>query len=153
MNTLQICNLDRDMELSKRISSRLVCDSVPSVCYDPRPVSTKYTDFPLMDARQIPPQEAPPIRHDPHSKFFCGTTKAPWNGFASAIDKESTLRNQFFALQKCEQSEYIPSTHSDMYVDEASPIPPLSITYKQGECKGTFNTSTRIDRLNSNCKC
>lgn len=44
-----------------------------------------------------------------------GTRNAPWSGFASNINVESTLRNQFFALQKCDQSQYVPSSNSDLY--------------------------------------
>ena len=40
---------------------------------------------------------------------------SPWSGFASNINLESELRNQVFALQKCSQSVYVPSSNSDLY--------------------------------------
>jgi len=36
-------------------------------------------------------------------------------GFSNNINVESQLRNQFFALQRCEQSEFVPSSDSDLY--------------------------------------
>ena len=152
-DSLTICNISRDEELSKRISARLQCSAVPSVCYDPRPVPTKYTDFQIMDARPNGISHNTPTLHCSEKSFFCGTTKAPWNGFASAIDDESTLRNQFFALQKCEQSNYVPSTNSDMYAVDAQPPAPLSLTLDNEVCGSQFNQSTRVERLNSDCKC
>ena len=53
--------------------------------------------------------------------------------YSSSINKESQLRNQFFALQKCEQPNYVPSTTSDMYQvqvtgrPEAQPFPGLFV--------------------------
>ena len=44
-----------------------------------------------------------------------GNAQSPWYGFASNVNTESSLRNQFFALQDCDQAKYIPSTHSDLY--------------------------------------
>jgi hypothetical protein len=40
----------------------------------------------------------------------------PVSGFINNVNTESTLRNQFFALQKgADQSVYIPSSNSDLY--------------------------------------
>ena len=49
------------------------------------------------------------------SVFNPGNAQAPWSGFSNNINTESILRNQFFALQNCEQSEYVPSSTSDLY--------------------------------------
>ena len=37
------------------------------------------------------------------------------SGFANSINTESSLRNQFFAPQSCDQAKYIPSTNVDMF--------------------------------------
>ena len=37
------------------------------------------------------------------------------SGFASNINTESELRNQIYALQKCSQSVYVPTSNSDLY--------------------------------------
>lgn len=150
---LRICNVERDEELSKRIQARLTSDATYSVCYDPRPIGTKYTDLQVIDCRSNGVSHDTPVLHNVKKTLFCGTNKAPWNGFATAIDTESSLRNQFFAIQKCEQSNFIPSTDSDMYVVEAQPDPPLELTHKPSKCAGVFNKSTRVDRMNSKCKC
>lgn len=39
----------------------------------------------------------------------------PWKGYRENVNKESVLRNQVYALQKCNQSEYVPSNNSDLY--------------------------------------
>ena len=46
--------------------------------------------------------------------FFQVALQAPWYGFTANINAESSLRNQFFALQDCDQGKYIPSTTSDL---------------------------------------
>ena len=47
--------------------------------------------------------------------FNPGTASAPWGGYSSHVNDESRLRNQFFAIQKCEKSEYVPPSTSDLY--------------------------------------
>jgi len=42
-------------------------------------------------------------------------SKAPFDGFVNAIDTESILRNQVFALQNSDQATYIPSSSSELY--------------------------------------
>ena len=43
------------------------------------------------------------------------------------VNTESKLRNQFFALQRCEQAEYVPSSTIDLFV----PYVPKLTTSKQ----------------------
>jgi hypothetical protein len=57
---------------------------------------------------------------------------APWSGYASNVNVESDLRNQIFALQKCSQAVYVPSSNSDLYQfgfkptkQESQPFPNL----------------------------
>ena len=81
-----------------------------------RPVNTKYT---LMPTYNHPIESTVPINagsiYDVSSTFFPGTRKPHFHGFATNVDKESTLRNQFFALQKADQVPYLPNTYSDLY--------------------------------------
>jgi len=81
-----------------------------------RPVLTKYSYLPIVDPRK--PINVP-MNQDPtfnvHKVFNPGNSKSPWSGFASNINKESELRNQIYALQKCSQSVYVPSSNSDLY--------------------------------------
>ena len=44
---------------------------------------------------------------NPANTFNPGTANAPWSGFSTNINTESQLRNQFFALQRNDQAEYI----------------------------------------------
>ena len=81
-----------------------------------RPVNTKYT---LMPTYNHPIESSVVINnsevYDVTSTFFPGTRKPHFFGFATNVDKESTLRNQFFALQKADQVAYLPNTFSDLY--------------------------------------
>ena len=75
----------------------------------------------IMDRRassKIPIIEEP--TYDIKTTFNPGNAEAPWSGFATNINEESKLRNQFFALQNCEQANYVPSTTSDMYTVKVS---------------------------------
>jgi hypothetical protein len=83
---------------------------------DVRPVMTKYSYFPIVDPRKqtnVPLQQMP--TYNVHKVFNPGNTTSPWSGFASNINKESELRNQIYALQKCSQSVYVPNSNSDLY--------------------------------------
>ena len=112
-----VCNIEKDMILSNRIYDRNVPSAPLAPQFSMRPASTKYSYFPVVDPR--PPAQLVPIETYPtysvKDVFNPGDAQAPWSGFASNIDKESTLRNQFFALQHCDQKDYVPSTKSDMY--------------------------------------
>jgi hypothetical protein len=81
-----------------------------------RPVTTKYTLMPTYNHRI---ESSIPINnsevYDVNNTFFPGTRKPHFCGFATNVDKESTLRNQFFALQKADQVAYLPNSSSDLY--------------------------------------
>ena len=83
---------------------------------DARPVMTKYSLLPIVDARK--PIETPLIQqstYTPEKVYNPGNDYGPWSGYASNINHESDLRNQIFALQSCAQSAYIPSSKSSLY--------------------------------------
>lgn len=91
--------------------------SVPLQPYlDARPVQTKYSILPIIDARkQI---ETPLIQQPtftPESSFNPGNDFGPWSGYASNVNLESDLRNQIFAIQDCSQAAYVPSSKSNLY--------------------------------------
>lgn len=116
------CNLGRNLELSERMAQR----NIPSAPLQPqfgiRPVSTKYALLPILDRRA---PTSVPIKVEPtyntRRVFNPGSAMAPWSGFASNVNTESRLHNQFFALQKCDQGIYIPSTTSDLYQAHVTP--------------------------------
>ena len=136
--------------------------NIPSSALQPylnvRPVMTKYSKMPIVDPRKelnTQLQEKP--LYNTGEVFNPGTSQAPWNGFAANINTDSLLRNQFFALQKCSEAEFIPSSKSSLYVA------PLALNSKKEkdytiveegilrECKMPehkylFNNSTRFER-------
>lgn len=83
---------------------------------DVRPVSTKYSLLPIVDPRKKVnvPMAVQPTFH-PDVTFNPGNAGAPWSGYASAVNVESELKNQVFALQHCDRSAYVPSSSSDLY--------------------------------------
>ena len=110
------CQLNREQELSNRIAARNIPSAPLEPSYSCRAVPTKYTLMPIIDERKaasVPLLEYPP--YNISDTFNPGTTESPWSGFAKNINDESKLRNQFFAIQNCPQSYYIPSSNSDLY--------------------------------------
>lgn len=109
---------ERVDELNDRIFDRFYPDHTLPPNFETRPVPTKYALFPMLDQKmptKVPIESSydysmetnftPPV-------MSCG----PINAFVNNINIESSLRNQFFALQKgADQREYIPSTDSDLY--------------------------------------
>ena len=85
--------------------------------------------------------------------------------FATNVDVESSLHNQFFALQKCEQAEYVPSSMSDMYQVHIDARPEINQPFPglfqrtelstQGYTgvagKNVFDNHTRQQRMDSTC--
>ena len=110
-------NQERDQELSKRIYERNIPSEALKPEFSPRPEQTKFTVL----GKNLPERNTrcPPSRSyanfTPSKIFNPGNAQAPWYGFASNINTESSLRNQFFALQDCDQAKYVPSTMSDLY--------------------------------------
>lgn len=101
-------------------NSRIYERNIPSQPLQPyidvRAVSTKYSYLPIVDPRKnlkVPLIQLP--NYNPHTVFNPGNTQSPWSGFATSINRESELRNQIFALQKCSQSTYVPDSKSDLY--------------------------------------
>jgi len=140
------CNQERTEELSRRMAVRNIPSSPLQPQYDIRPVSTKYDMMGIIDQR---PKSSVPLKSYPEyniaKTFNPGSAVAPWSGFATEIDDDSRLRNEFFALQKCEQSEYVPSTKSDLYqvhVDsDNSEVQPFPDLFKKQEF-APFNPNT-----------
>jgi hypothetical protein len=162
-NGVAYCQQERTEELSQRMRDR----NIPSAPLQPqlgaRPVLSKYAIMPILDQRK--PATVPianyPI-YNPAQVFNPGSAVAPWSGYATAVNVESTLRNQFFALQKCEQSEYVPSSKSDLYnvrIDSRQIPQPHPLLFKSEKfapvnpdcfhlANRVFNNSTRTELKN-----
>lgn len=110
-------NVERDQELSNRIAARNIPSEPLKPEFSPRPEQTKFTIMGKSnpERNQVCPPSRAYANFTPSKIFNPGNAQAPWYGFASNINTESSLRNQFFALQDCDQAKYIPSTDSDLY--------------------------------------
>lgn len=112
---------------------------------DARPVSTKYSLLPIVDPRAkptVPYKEQPTYRVS--TTFNPGDRPSPWSGYASHVNVESELRNQLYALQKCSQAVYVPSSTSDLYDKKV-----FSQTNKDQPFPGLFETE-RFNDFNPN---
>jgi hypothetical protein len=107
-------------EIQKQTNQRIYDRNIPSKMLQPyldvRPVMTKYSYLPIVDPRkEVSTRLTQTPVYNVHQVFNPGNTQSPWSGFASNVNTESVLRNQVFALQKCSQSVYVPSSNSDLY--------------------------------------
>lgn len=151
-------------ELNDRMAARWFPDAPLEPNFDPRPVPTKYSLFPVIDRRK-PANVALGkfANYHPELNFNPGSRLAPQSGYYANIDTETILRNQAFALQHgADQNVYVPSSKSELYnvrivsrPGEAQPHPDLfaSGQYQtsvdpasfgsQGIGSGQFNNHTR----------
>jgi hypothetical protein len=116
MNQTNICSSTIQKETNTRIYDRNIPSQMLQPYIDIRPVMTKYSYFPIVDPRKeltIQMNQMPTF--NVNNEFNPGNRMSPWSGFSSNINKESELRNQIYALQKCSQSVYIPNSNSDLY--------------------------------------
>ena len=151
-------------ELNRRLNERLIPSKQLQPQFSIRPVSTKYSLLPIVDRRT--PASVPILKqpiYNVNNVFNPGNSPSPWCGFSANVNKESMLRNQFFALQRSEQAVYIPSSNSDMYsvvVTGRNEIQPFPDLFKEQTFQefnpdtlpiGTniFNNSTREQVLRS----
>ena len=140
--------MDNDPSVSTihdQTNTRIYDRNIPSQVLQPyinvRPVMTKYSHLPIVDPRKqntVPLMKAP--NFNPNHTFNPGNTQSPWSGFASAVNVESDLRNQIYALQKCSQETYVPSSKSDLYQVNMrqQPAAQHSLLFQQ-EHFGNFN--------------
>jgi len=110
---------DRLNELNDRIKGRQFSDQPLQPNYDPRPVPTKYSHFPIIERRKTAAIETPLAKYldySPETNFAPISGKGTVDGFLRNVNTESTLRNQYFALQKgADQAVYVPSSSSNLY--------------------------------------
>lgn len=106
----------RTQQLNDKIYSRNIpsTEMMPNV--STRGVSTKYSTLPIIDRHRFPKEEFKKFESYQVSNVFNpGNDGAPWNGFASNVNLESILRNQFFALQKSDRAYYVPDSSSELF--------------------------------------
>jgi len=108
---------ERVDELNHRIFARNLASAPLQPNYNPRPVPTKYSRFPIID-RRAPIKESLNTypEYNVSSNFYAGDGRAPINGIMNNIEVETLLRNQYFALQKgADHAIYVPDSTSDLY--------------------------------------
>lgn len=114
---ISICNNGRLDEINKRIESRNIPSQPLKPAFSPRPQLSKYNYMPIVnDSLNSNVGFKQYINYDNKYVFNPGTS-APWYGFANNVNTESSLRNQYFALQSCDQASYIPGSNSSLYVN------------------------------------
>lgn len=117
MTTKERASLYKD-ENNSRIYNR----NLPTFTLEPYlsfiPIATKYNKIENHNKKREYDLNVNNIEnrasYNQHMMFNPGS-KAPWKGYSENINDESILRNQLYALQKCNQSEYVPSSNSDLY--------------------------------------
>ena len=120
--------MEYEDELNHRLEGRWMPSTNLKPLFEARPKPTKYTWFQSVEE---PCLSKEPIYPSPEysSQIFNPGDRAPVDFYFKSIDVESKLRSQFMALQKSNQSVYIPEVTSDMYtipggtkVKELTPI-------------------------------
>ena len=103
-------------EENRKLYSRNIPSQQLQPYLDVRPVMTKYSYLPIVDPRrEINETLIQQPTYNTNAVFNPGNTQSPWSGFATNINTESELRNQIYALQRCSQAVYVPSSKSDLY--------------------------------------
>jgi len=145
---------ERVDELNDRILGRFYPDMPLQPNLDVRPVSTKYSHFPVIDRipiSKVKITEAP--YYSIESNFTPLNSRGPVDGYFSNVNVESSLRNQYFDLQRgAPQLEYIPSSQSDLYkvqiakpsIKEAQPYPGLFNEYRPDSITSPSNLDVKI---------
>ena len=111
-----IKQIERVEDLNNRIYNRNIPSAEIQPCINTRPVSTKYSVMPIMDIRTEPTVKLnKSVPYNTRETFNPGSARGPWSGFSANINHESTLRNQYFALQRADQAVYVPNSNSDLY--------------------------------------
>lgn len=150
----------RTDELNERLRSRQFPDTALEPQYSFRPASTKYNIFAISGKSTFAkPQKDHYVEHSVSNNFSPATQNAPWRGFANNVDKESELRNQFYALQRSSQAVYIPDKSSDLYRDGTTVVhrqvqQPYELLFAQplfdptqNKWKSQQNTKIGVDRF------
>jgi hypothetical protein len=121
---------ERTDELNDRLQQRISSDTLLQPLYDPRPVSTKYATFPIVDRRVVSKVDAGSyLDYSTTGGFASMQTRGPVNGFFDKVNDESRLRNQYYALGSGSQGVFVPSSNSDLFV--APVFGPGSLTDSQ----------------------
>jgi hypothetical protein len=143
--------MEYEDELNHRLEGRWMPSARLKPLLETRPRSTKYTWFQSVEEPVLTSEPVQPY-HEYSNKIFNPGNRAPVDFYMKSIDVESTLRSQFMALQKSNQSVYVPELTSDMYqipggtkVKELTPIENIKSRQPPGQLEPlTFGNMTRL---------
>lgn len=125
------CNNEKLDKMNKGIYDRNLPSQSLQMVFDPRQVQTRYVKFPMIDCK---PQHKEAVENrSPYvqDKQFNPGTSAPYQGFASNVDQDSSLRNMFMPLQKYTgQTQFIPSSQSDLYHTKVATSQPVTMNHE-----------------------
>ena len=160
----QIYNLDHDINMrNQQINQRHFPSQPLEPSFRMQPLNTKHQIFPTNDEsneymyRNNININYPNFNTSDH--FIPPTNvKAPWSGYIQNIDLETSMQHRTFAHQRfCEQSEYIPPVHSQLY-NSQEPLDHLPRGLNQqlytqtlqtpntiAKTPSTWNTNSRLD--------
>ena len=115
-NNIVLQHYEKNDTINTNIYSRNIPSANLQMNFAPRSVSTKYSHMPILDHKNEPTVILNSAeKYNSEQIFYPGSGKPHFCGFASNVDAESTLRNQFFALQKADQASWVPSSSSNLY--------------------------------------
>jgi hypothetical protein len=152
---------DRVDELNSRLVGRQFPDHAMQPNYSPRPVSTKYAHFPMLEGRVKPTvSEQNYVQYDPHAHFSTATTRGPVRTYLANVDIETMLQNRHISLQHgADQGVYVPSSSSNMYgfsaVGRHEPLGDRALLFKQHSLATTLPEIVKHignDRFNNNTR-
>jgi hypothetical protein len=101
--------------INRPISQRIIPSSNMETAYINHPASTRKVLMPVIDCRKESSVEKMNYSTYHPSKTFHPGQTAPYNGYATHIDHESTLFNRFAPLQRGGQHLFVPSSRSELY--------------------------------------
>lgn len=167
LSTTPVTSQDINTTTNNRIYNRNLPSAPLQPYFSTRATPTKYTKMMTTTppiSSNVPLQSNIPV-YNTTTTFSPANRSAPWSGFASNVDVESDMRNQFYALQSCPQSAYIPDSSSDLYTlrafahkekpsHKSHPLLFATDTFSAfnpnigNTSKATFNNHTRQDIKN-----
>lgn len=113
---LHVGQQSRVDELNTRISGRQFSDKPLRPNFDPRPVPTKYSLFPIIERRAPRTVAIDAVNiHKVEDNFNPSTRKYPFSSYVNNINHEIYLRNQSIPISKDDSAYYIPSSNSELY--------------------------------------
>lgn len=120
----------RTNQINTNIYQRNVPTQPLQSSFSPRPVKTRQVLFPVLDCHQ--PSNTKILHYPTYNQQtqFNPGSSAPYSGWATNIDDDSKVKSLFRTTQKCIQNEYIPSSTSDMYIQNKN-IPSFNHQHEQ----------------------